>query len=67
MCSGCMWRYEAGGALTRLKTGAALKGVMGFSNLRSGQAAVLAKATNTARLTRTLAADARVRLSAAIS
>ncbi|MFT4074450.1 MAG: nitronate monooxygenase [Asticcacaulis sp.] len=46
----------AGGALTPLKNSASLDGAKGFSNLWAGQAAALARLTDAATLTTTLAA-----------
>lgn len=52
----------AGGALAPLKAGAEAKGSADFSSLWSGQAASLCRDTNSADLTRQLAADAARRL-----
>ncbi len=52
----------AGGALVPLKNSAALNGAAEFSNLWAGQAAPLARPTDAASLTRTLAAAALTRL-----
>jgi nitronate monooxygenase len=52
----------AGGALTPLKNSAALNGSAEFSNLWAGQAASLARRTEAASLTKTLADEALARL-----
>ncbi|HTM80848.1 nitronate monooxygenase [Asticcacaulis sp.] len=52
----------AGGALTPLKSSAALNGAAEFSNLWAGQAAALARRTDAASLTKALAAEALARL-----
>ena len=53
----------AGGALTPLKNSAMLNGATEFSNMWAGQAAPLAKHTDAASLTKTLASQALERLS----